>query len=195
VLIDDFLPTFDVVARHRVEVRAPAPRVYAAVRAMDLRTVTSIRVLFWLRERPARLRHAGSGTERLGLTLDELLRHGFILLAERPPHELLLGLVGRFWTASGHLERLDAGELRRFDRPGYAKAAWNFSLTERDDGRVRLATETRVLCLDGASRARFRRYWLVVEPFSGLTRRAMLSSIRRDAERSLPTPPDRAGIA
>jgi len=107
----------------------------------------------------------------------------FILLGEKPNEELLLGLVGRFWTASGELRRLDAEGFRSFKEQGYAKAAWNFSLAERPDGSVLLETETRVYCLDQSSRRRFQLYWLVVGPFSGLIRRDVLQAVKRSAEK------------
>ena len=189
MLIDESLPVYDVVERHRTKVRAPVERVYDAVRRLDLGGSATIRSLFWLRELPARLRPSdrGAAGRRLGLTLDALLEGGFVLLGERPNRELVLGLVGRFWTASGDLQRLDAGGFRDFRRPGYAKAAWNFSVEEQDDGTTLLATETRVLCLDGASRRRFRLYWTLVGPFSGMIRKDVLRSIKRQAEFSGPT--------
>ena len=49
-----------------------------------------------------------------------------------------------------------------------------------------LATETRVLCLDTASRRRFRLYWTLIGPFSGLIRKDILRSIKRQAEFSGP---------
>jgi hypothetical protein len=64
-----------------------------------------------------------------------------------------------------------------------------YHLFNRDLGTTRLATETRVLCLDDESRRRFRLYWLFIGPFSGLIRRKILRSIKHEAERS-PTLPD-----
>ena len=183
MLIDEFLPTYDAVERHHVDVRAPAARVYAAVRAADLRAPRLVRLLLWLRGLPGRRARAGRGDAPRALTLAALLAEGFVLLGERPPREVALGLVGRFWAPAGDLQRLDAGGFRRFARPGYAQAVWSFSLTERGGGVVRLTTETRVRCLDAGSRARFRRYWRLVGPFSGAIRRAMLDAIRREAER------------
>ena len=115
-----------------------------------------------------------------------MLESRFALLGERPNRELVLGLVGRFWATSGDLQRLDAGEFRDFGRPGYAKAAWNFSVEEQHDGTTLLTTETRVLCLDTASRRRFRLYWTLIGPFSGLIRKDILRSIKRQAEFSGP---------
>ena len=178
MLIDDFLPGYDVGERHRTEVRAPADKVYAAVRRLDLSRARVSMLLFRLRGLPAGLRAPSC------LTLDDFLRTGFILLGERPDEELLLGLVGRFWTPSGDLQRLNAEGFRRFDRPGFAKAAWNFSLSGRPGGTVLLGTETRVLCTDAASRRRFRLYWLFIGAFSGLIRREALRAVKRNAELS-----------
>lgn len=77
---------------------------------------------------------------------------------------------------------MDADDFRAFDRPGYAKAVWNFSLVEESAGITRLATETRVHCLDDVSRLRFRVYWAMIAPFSGLIRRETLRAIRKTAE-------------
>lgn len=45
-----------------------------------------------------------------------------------------------------------------------------------------LSTETRVWLTDARARRRFRAYWLVVRPFSGLVRRSWLAAARRRAE-------------
>jgi hypothetical protein len=42
-----------------------------------------------------------------------------------------------------------------------------------------LSTETRVLAVDAAALRAFRRYWLVVGPFSGLIRRRWLQAAAR----------------
>jgi len=46
----------------------------------------------------------------------------------------------------------------------------------------RMATETRIAATDATARRRFGRYWLLIGPFSGITRREMLAAIRRRAE-------------
>ena len=187
-LIDELLPTYDVAERHHVEVRAPIEQVYAAARRLDLGGSGVVRMLFWLRGLPALFLRPSNRDQagRLGLTLDALLDSGFVLLDERPNEELVLGLVGRFWTPSGEIQRLTPKGFRDFQRPGYAKAVWNFSLSGWAEGTTLLATETRVLCLDTTSRKRFLPYWAFVGRFSGLIRRQILRSIKRQAE-GLPT--------
>jgi hypothetical protein len=183
MLIDDYLLNYDVAARYGSKVQAPAAHVYQVVRNVDLGESAFIRLLFRLREFPAisKQRDAQAG---LGLRLDDLLRSGFILLDENGPHEILLGVVGRFWTSSGCIQRMDAKSFRAFEEQGFAKAVWNFSLSEREIGLTELATETRVRCLDDASRRKFRLYWTLIGPFSGLIRREILRIVQQQAEAS-----------
>ncbi len=73
--------------------------------------------------------------------------------------------------------------MPRFDEfEGYAKAVWDFRLTP-EAGGTRLSTETRINCTDAASRRRFRLYWRIVGPFSGLIRIALLRAVARAATR------------
>ena len=47
-----------------------------------------------------------------------------------------------------------------------------------------LSTETRIQYFGAAARRKFRLYWTLVGPFSGLIRRALLRGVRQQAERS-----------
>ncbi len=171
--LDQFAPRYDVAARHETKVYAPAKNVYAAIRTLDLSRSAIVSTLFRLR-----------GMSLDCLTLDGLLKTGFVLLAEVPDRELVLGLVGRFWSLSGELQTINANNFRSFDRKGYAKAVWNFSLEPCGENATRLATETRVICLDAASRRSFKFYWSFVKPFSGLVRKEALRSIKQAAEQT-----------
>ncbi len=183
MLIDEFLPVYDAIERHQIDIHGSPELVYAAARKLDLSGSAWVRWLFRLRGLPAIfLPHAKPRREGLGLTLDGLLKNGFILLGESPPREIVLGLVGKFWTSSGCIQHLDAAEFLNFATPDYAKAVWNFSLSPQADGITRLFTETRVLCLDETSRRRFRFYWIFIRPFSGLVRMEALRAIKRQAE-------------
>jgi len=185
MLIDDFFPTYDVSERHQIDIHASPPQVYAAVRNLDLRGSRLIRWLFLWRGLPALLSSRNKSRLGLGLTFDGLLKSGFVLLGETPQQEIALGLVGKFWTAAGCIQRLDAAGFQNFSTPGFAKAAWNFSLAPQVEGSTRLFTETRVLCLDQASRRRFRFYWFFIEAFSGLIRVAALRAIKEKAEKEI----------
>ncbi len=178
------MPAYDVSEFHETTVRAPIQRVYDALRTADLGTSPIVRLLLRLRGLPAILT-TGGHKRNPKLNLDAIMKGGFVLLGEHPPNEIALGLVGRFWTLSGSRCRVSADEFTAFDMPGYAKAVWNFSLVEESAEVTRLATETRVRCLDSASRRRFRMYWVLIAPFSGLIRREALRMIRRSSESKL----------
>jgi hypothetical protein len=183
-LIDEFMPEYDASEFHETTIHAPIGRVYAALRSADLGGSFIVRTLLGLRALPSFLsRNRRRRVPRVDL--DGLLKNGFVLLGENPPNEIALGLAGRFWTVAGGTCRLhDACEFRSFGESGYAKAVWNFSLVEESRGITRLATETRVQCLDDTSRRRFRWYWSLVGPFSGLIRREVLRTIRKSSESS-----------
>lgn len=182
MLIDTFLPAPEVRSGHEIEVRATAERTAAAAKSLDLSGSPVVRTLFALRSLPGLFSRRRPERGRLGVDMEGLLKSGFVLLAEAPNEEIVLGLVGRFWTPTGGIIRVAPGDFTAFDRPGYAVAAWNFSIRGPAAGPVRLATETRVRLTDDPSRRRFRAYWTLVGPFSGLIRNEMLRTIKRAAE-------------
>jgi hypothetical protein len=171
VLLDDVMPAYDVVERHALDVAAPPERVYAALRAIDFGASPVIRVLW-------RLRSLG---RELTMTFDDLARFGFVVVADQPPRELVLGLLAQPWRLDGGIVRATAAEWCAFERDDFAKIAWSFWLDELADGTTALATETRVRCTDDASRRKFRWYWLVIGPFSGWIRREALRLVERGA--------------
>jgi len=182
LLIDEFLPVYDVSEYHETKIRATVETVYDALRNTDMGRSLIVRLLLRARSMPTLF---ASGAKRsVHLNLEGLLKSGFVLLGEARPNEIALGLIGQFWRFSAGTCSIPANEFAAFYKPGFAKAVWNFSLVEEDQGRTRLATETRVLCLDKASKRRFRVYWAAIAPFSGLIRREVLRTIRREAERA-----------
>jgi hypothetical protein len=195
MLLDDLMPRYDVVERHRIIVRAPPTVVFSSIRAANLAGGTITRVLLALRTAPAALAAVGRSPraawaeyrERVAarqhaVRLRDFERAGFRVVAERAPDELVIGLLGRFWTPRGGLcADIDAGTFRAGPPAGHALAGWSFTVAARPDGTSELRTETRVWCAADA-RWKFRLYWMVVRPGSGLIRREMLRAIRGEAE-------------
>jgi hypothetical protein len=171
MLLDDALSEFDVVERHARVIAAPPARVYAALRASDFSDSPVIRALWRLRS---------LGTER-ATSWDAMLRFGFVIVADEPPREIVLGLLAQPWRLRGAVQHPTAAEWRAFDRADFAKIAWSFSTTANDDGGTTLATETRVRVVDPAARRKFRWYWRAIGPFSALIRREMLRLAARRA--------------
>jgi hypothetical protein len=152
--LDEFMPRYDFAERYRVRVEAPADRVDRALRELTLADVPAVRALFALR-----------GLPRRGPVLGVIAGLGRVL-EDVPGEGIVLGLEGQFWR------------LRGGGDGGLAAAAVA-------DFRVEpagLSTETRVHVPDPAARRKFRRYWLVVRPFSGLIRILVLRAAKRRAE-------------
>ena len=174
MLIDEFLSEYDFEETHDISIHADAADIYRAANAVDFSESAIIR---WL----MRLRGMSVGD----LTLKNLGKFKFEMLGETLNREMVIGLVGKFWTIGGGLKKIEAESFKKFDTAGYAKAVWNFSLAE-DGANTRLTTETRIKCLDDESRRSFGFYWILIQPFSGLIRTEMLKTIKRKAELSEP---------
>lgn len=181
MLIDKFLPRWDVHAAYSILIRGTPEEVYNALQSLNPTSSLLVRLLVFLRSLPAPRRRREK--DRASTALERFLKNGFILLDEKPGEEIVLGIVGKFWTTSGCLEQINPAEFIAFNKEAYAKAVWNFHLTQQSAGFTHLSTETRVACTDDAARKKFRRYWLLVKPFSGLIRRQMLRTIKRRVER------------
>ena len=170
MLIDDFLPKYDFVETHDIKVCASAEAVFSVIDEVDLRESPIIRALFFLR-----------GLPNGHLSLRDLKNSGFEMLGIQKNEELLLGLAGKFWTLRGDMQKVNSGNFREFDKKGFAKAVWNFSVDGKGN-ETNLKTETRICCLDDESRRSFGFYWTFIQPFSGLIRREMLRIVKKKAE-------------
>ena len=174
MLIDEFLPSFDFSERHSIILNARSDKVYNSVRNLNFESSGLTKLLFKLRGLPVN-----------ATSLDGLRQMGFVLLGERLNNEIVLGIIGKFWTPSGCIQFLTQKDFFEFKTPGYAKAAWNFALSENSPAVTILSTETRILCLNKASLMHFRLYWFFVRPFSGIIRRAVLKSIKTQLDGSV----------
>ena len=189
MLLDDYLPEFDVRTSYATRIAASPARVYASLWTANFdywgvtRALYAVRTLpsFPARPRETWRRFRGD-LLRKRFTLDAMLSEGFALLEERPSEEFVLGTVGRFWRARGELCATSPDRFRAPAPSGTAKAAWNFAVNIRVDGATELRTETRVLCADATTRRRFLAYWMLIRPFSGLIRQEMLAAVRSTAE-------------
>ena len=114
---------------------------------------------------------------------ERLVRFGFTKLAEVPGKEIVFGLAGQFWRPSGGLRRLAGAEaFETFAEDGCVKAAWNLRVADAGEGASEFSTETRIRYFGASAQWRFRAYWTLVGPFSGLLRRSLLRGVRRRAE-------------
>ena len=123
-LIDECLPTHDFSAVYEIGIDAPAPVIYERLLSSDFSELWLVRLLMSIRSGrrlprnrvPTGLRHRLHGT-------------GFVILAEVPNEEIVIGVAGQFWRPDGRrcLE-FTPDNFAGFSPPGHAKAAWNFKL-------------------------------------------------------------------
>ncbi len=174
LLVDEILPRFDVSARYSVHIHAPGERVYAVVqRGIPLGVFT--RVLLKLRNIPRMLRNRRS---------IPLSPNGFYKLKELENREIVVGIIGQFWKPVPQPVSIQGLEdFLRFETDGFCKAVMNFRIEDGPPGQCVVSTETRVIGYGGGAKARFREYWSLIGPFSGLIRREMLKKIKIEAEK------------
>ena len=168
--IDEFVPNHDFSAAYEISINAPSSVVYECLLRSDFSELWLLRLLMSIR--------SGKWLPRSRVSTDlrqRLQGTGFVILAEVPNEEIVIGIAGRFWrTDGGRCMGLTADDFTEFSRPGYAKVAWNFKLRADSTESTVLSTETRIKCF-GAAFWKFRLYWTVVGPFRASCERRFLS--------------------
>src|SRR5579864_418246 len=132
LLIDQFLPRYDLAVVHAEVLRAQPERCYRAARSFDLFREPMIRTLLELRAAPQRVadrlsRHHAANASMRTFRLDDMVRPpiNWILLGEVAGTEIVLGQIGRPWqsTQMGIGPNVAPQEFAAFDQPGFAKIA------------------------------------------------------------------------
>jgi hypothetical protein len=193
LLIDQFLPTYDLAVVHSRVFRAPPEQCFNTVVDFDLFQLRAFRVLIGARGLLQRLADAlRRRGDQVGMSssptfrLRDLPAKGWMVLGERPGVELVFGQVGQPWKPRGGTpaEPVTRTEFAAFDGPGFAKLVESTRVDPYGERAAIVTTETRVSCTDPDSRRRFRRYWLVAGPCSQLLRRTALRVWARKLEGS-----------
>jgi hypothetical protein len=178
--IDEFLPHHNFRAAYQIRINAPRSVVYQSLLRSDFSELWLTRLLMTLRTGKPMPRHPRPGDLR-----QRLQGTGFVMLQEVPDDELVIGVAGRFWRPDGgRCMDLAASNFIDFSRTGCAKVAWNFRLSAESTTTETtiLSTETRIQCFGRAALWKFRTYWSMVGPFSGLIRKAILKHVKAKAE-------------
>ena len=187
--LDRFMPAWQFSEFHSIRIAAPRQRVYRALKQVTADDIFLYRTLVWLR----RLGRSGPPSIMNPPPNEPLLevaaRTSFLLLAEKPNEEVVLGtlvVAPPGWRPSGQATP-EAYQRLAASRPaGFALAAMNFRLqdcagTAQTTPCTLLTTETRIDATDDSSRRRFARYWRVIYPGSSFIRRMWLRAISRKA--------------
>jgi hypothetical protein len=191
LLIDQFMPDYDLAVVHSQVFRGPQEQCSETVVDFDLFQLRVFRVLIGARGLPQRLADAVRRRgDEAGVSspptfrLRDMPSIGWILLGERPGAELAFGQVGKPWKPRGGspTEPVIRAEFAAFDQPGFAKLVESTRVDPYGERSSIVTTETCVRCTDPDSRRRFRRYWLIVGPFSQLLRKTALHVLARKLE-------------
>jgi hypothetical protein len=180
-LLDEFMPDFEVVDRHKVAVGAPAEVTFAAATEMDLENCAVIRAIFkgreWiLRSKPdeaVRPRGLVAQTKSLG----------WGVLAEKPGREIVMGAVTKPWEANPVFRALPPDEFAAFQEPGYVKIVWTLRADPATGDQSVFRTETRAAATDSQARKKFRWYWSFLSPGIIAIRTVTVPTVKAEAER------------
>jgi hypothetical protein len=173
MLIDDFLPVYDVSDSVAVVANADVAASWDALMAVDLidvghqrPLVAALGALRVLPDLVGNILHGRLPPDRpqhlrlRDLTTMPAHDGGWVLLGERHQDEIALGLVGKFWLPVIEFATLSsASEFRDFARPGFAKTVYSLSVRSIDSRRTQLAGAMRTATTDDQARRWFRRYW------------------------------------
>ena len=181
VLLDQFMPAYDVAERHHVSVDAPAAVTFQAASDMYLERSGIVRTIFKAREWIMRS-HAVREPEACGF-LEQMRAIGWGVLAEVPGREIVMGAVTRPWMADVVFRPLPPDQFVAFAEPDYVKIAWTLRADPIGTAGSIFRTETRVVTTDRAARIKFRRYWAFASPGIILIRWASLGPLKAEAER------------
>lgn len=180
-LLDRYIPIPEVVEHHQITIAAPADIVMSTAKEMELLKSPLIRAIIRARE----LALGGERDTRPHPTtlLAQMQSIGWVVLSERASREVVLGSVTQPWLASPVFRSIPPDQFRDFAEPGYVKIAWTLRADPIDEQHSVFHTETRVCATDAKARERFRTYWSFVAPGVRLIRVAMLSPLKRAAEK------------
>ena len=155
-LLDLFMPTYNVVDRHRIDVTAPAAVTFEALMRLDLQESLVIRAIF--KGRQLLLGAEADANTQAKSLVEATKALGWVVLAEVPGHEIVMGAVTKPWEPNVVFRGVPAEQFAAFDEPEYVKIVWTLRADAVDPSRSIARTETRAVATDADARAKFRRY-------------------------------------
>ena len=180
LLLDQFMPSYDVAERHHVRIDASSGHVLDVSRTVDLQSLPIARAL--IRAREIVLGAPKADLDRRRGLMAEMESIGWRVLAEVPGRELVVGAITQPWLAQVVFRGLRPEQFKAFRDPGFVKIAWTLRADPTADGDSVFRTETRVVTTDADARRKFRWYWARFSPGIVLIRLALLARLRQVAQ-------------
>lgn len=194
--VDEVMPVFDATRVERLAVQTAPGQAFDALRSTDFLAVHSrlMDTAVWLRGLPLRLRGRevapppqmtiASLFDAPADTTYDASFGPWVPLREVPGRELVLGVVGRFWSPTITWRRVSPQAFPAFAEPGWGSIVAALSVAPTGAESCVLTYEARTRCHDAGSRRAFRRYWTLVSPFVGHIERALLRDVAARAVRT-----------
>jgi len=180
-LLSVFMPVYDIAERHDAKVSAPAELTFDVLMEMDLEDSALVRAIFKGREL---LMGAEPDAETTGRSLVEITKGlGWVVLAQVPGHEIVMGAVTRPWEANVVFRGIPAHDFAAFNEPDYVKIVWTLRADRVGPLRSIARTETRALATDAAARRKFRWYWARFSAGIALIREVSMRLVKKEAEK------------
>jgi hypothetical protein len=181
--LDELMPVYQFSELHEIRVPASRDETYRAIWGVTAGEIFLFRTLTGIRRfgRPGP-ESILDAPERKPL-LEVATRTGFLLLADDPGSEILVGTAVVAPPGWRPTHRPTPGDFKRLREPGFALATMNFRLEDDGPNGCRVTTETRVYATDDRSKRTFAGYWRVIYPGSALIRRMWLRAVRERVER------------
>lgn len=169
-----FLPQFQFHEKHQAVIDTTCPeKILPLVAEFDIQQDAVVRLLMSVRQFPLKFRRNEQSQEVNNFGL-----HSFTLL-EKSASELCYGLRGQFWRTDFGLENVpNITAYQTPVAPGSAKLLLRYRVTEINQGRHELCTETFVYCPDRATRLKMTAYWLAIRAGSGWIRKRTLRAVQ-----------------
>jgi hypothetical protein len=197
LLAEEFLPVFDFSDTIETVVAADATTTWKALIDADLIEVGrrrplvgllgAVRVLPDLVWQGLHGEHPPATPQRLtlhGTTELPISGGGWVLLRERPPEEIALGLVGKFWRPVIEYAEVNASAFKDFAEPGFGKTVYALGTSPQEDQTTLLWATMRTATTDEHARVWFRRYWTFGVGYGAhVLVHGLLDSVREEAER------------
>jgi len=180
-LLDVFMPTYDVAERHHVSVGAPAAVTFGALMEMDLENSLLIRAIFKGRE--MLLGAEPDPKERSRGLVAVTKELGWVVLADMPGHEIVMGAVTRPWEPNVVFRGIPPEHFAAFNEPDYVKIAWTLRADAISPYSSIARSETRVVATDASARRKFRWYWSRFSAGVVLIREVSMCLVKREAEK------------
>lgn len=180
-VLDVFMPEYDLAERHHIDIAAPADVTFGALMDMNLDDSLVVRAIFKGREM---LLGAEPDVKPRADSLVAMTKElGWVVLAEMPGHEIVMGAVTRPWEANVVFRGIPAEHFAAFNEPDYVKIVWTLRADAVGPYSSIARSETRAVATDAAARRKFRWYWSRFSAGIVLIREMSMRMAKKEAER------------